>query len=43
MTSYQENTEPNSLLSVECWQPIAQQHIGITINRNGFLKHKRVK
>jgi len=25
-------TQPNSLLSVEFWQPIAQQHIGITIN-----------
>ena len=28
----QPNHEPNSLLSVECWQPIAQQHIGMTIN-----------
>jgi len=25
-------TQPNSLLSTECWQLIAQQHIGITIN-----------
>jgi len=24
--------QPNSLLSVECWQPIVQQHIGMTIN-----------
>jgi len=26
----QPNYEPNSVLSVECWQPIAQQHIGMT-------------
>jgi len=25
-------TQPNSLLSVECWQPIAQQHIVMRIN-----------
>jgi len=25
-------TQPNSLLSVECWQLIMQQHIGIMIN-----------
>jgi len=28
----QPNHAPNSLLSVECWQPIVQQHIGMTIN-----------
>jgi len=25
-------TQPNSLLNVACWQPIAQKQIGITIN-----------
>jgi len=28
---YQESTT-NSLLSVECWQPIAQQYICLAIN-----------
>ena len=34
----QSNHETNSLLSVECWQPIAQQHIGMTINVAMVLK-----
>ena len=32
MTSYQENKQLHSLLSVEYWQPIVQQHVGIMVN-----------
>jgi len=27
-----KHNQTMNLLSVECWQPIAQQHIGMTIN-----------